>query len=147
MSPAQLQERRNKGLCYNCNDKYNSGYCCKKLFIIEKCLEEGDRDIVMDEDDQIAEISEVSHHVISGTRAPETMQVKGSLGHVAVSVLVDAGITHNFVSEKLAKKVGLRPLLSGRFKVVVASGEKLVRPGKCTNVQLNLQGVPIYVDF
>lgn len=107
------------------------------------CLEEGDGDIVMEEDDQIVEIPEISLHAISGTCAPEIMQVMGSLGHVAVSDLVDSGSTHNFVSEKVAQKIGLKPLFGGRFEVVVASVEKLVSPGKCTDVQLNLQGVPI----
>ena len=41
----------------------------------------------------------ISLHAISGTRAPKTMSVKGSLGHVAVSILVDSGNIHNFVSE------------------------------------------------
>lgn len=73
------------------------------------------------------------------------MQVKGRLGHMVVSVLMDSGSTHNFVSEKLAKIVGLKPLSDGRFEVVEASGEKLVSLGKCTDAKLNLQGVPIYI--
>eukprot|EP00268_Persea_americana_P002744 TRINITY_DN10847_c0_g2_i3.p1 TRINITY_DN10847_c0_g2~~TRINITY_DN10847_c0_g2_i3.p1 ORF type:complete len:146 (+),score=23.58 TRINITY_DN10847_c0_g2_i3:612-1049(+) len=97
--------------------------------------------------DQFTETPEISLHAISGTRALETLLVKGSLGHVAVSILVYSGSTHNFVSEKLAKKVGLRPLLGAGFEVVVASGDKLVSLGKCTKIQLNVQGVPIYVDF
>lgn len=51
------------------------------------------------------------------------------------------------MSEKLAKKVGLRLLLGGKFEVAMTSREKLISLGKCTNVQIYLQGVPNIVDF
>ena len=37
-------------------------------------------------------------------------------------------------------------MFGGCFKVAVASGEKLVSRGQC-KVTLNVQGVPIYVEF
>ena len=38
--------------------------------------------------------------------------------------------------------------LKSNLKVVMTSGEKLPRHGKCTNVKLLLQGIfPIFVDF
>ena len=48
MSPAELKERREKGLCYNCNEKFTPGHRCKKLFLIEACSTEDDGDIDMD---------------------------------------------------------------------------------------------------
>lgn len=35
LSPSELQDRRDKGLCFNCNDKFGPGHRCKKLFLIE----------------------------------------------------------------------------------------------------------------
>ena len=34
---AQMEERKNKGLCYNCDDKWEPGYKCKQttLFLLE----------------------------------------------------------------------------------------------------------------
>ena len=51
LSPTELQERRVKGLCYNCNEKFVPGHRCKKLFLIELCEAEGDGDVVMEEED------------------------------------------------------------------------------------------------
>jgi hypothetical protein len=34
LSPAGLQDRRNCGLCFNCNEKFVPGHRCKKLFMI-----------------------------------------------------------------------------------------------------------------
>ncbi|KAJ4959702.1 hypothetical protein NE237_019612 [Protea cynaroides] len=75
------------------------------------------------------------------------MRVKGSLQNKLVTVLIDSGSTHNFVSQTLAKRVELQPLSKGRLEVMVASGEKLISPGKCNQTQLILQGISIFVDF
>ncbi|KAA8548911.1 hypothetical protein F0562_000595 [Nyssa sinensis] len=151
MSPAEIAERREKGLCYNCNEKFSPGHRCRKLFVIEACREDDDSDVIMEEEDVVEDgveaKPEISFHAISGTHAPETMRVNGSIGHIATIVLVDSGSTHNFINAMLAKKVGLQPIMGGRFEVVVASGEKLSSPGKCTGVKLTLQGFPIFVDF
>jgi hypothetical protein len=41
LTPQQLEERKAKGLCFNCDIKYNKGHKCgeKKLFYID-CEEE-----------------------------------------------------------------------------------------------------------
>lgn len=97
--------------------KVSPAHHCKKLFVIELCLAEGVGDIVMEEEEEANDLflktPKSSLHANSGTPAPKATFVKGSLGLVAVSVLGDSASTHNFVSEELAKKVGLRPLLGG----------------------------------
>ncbi|KAL5814797.1 hypothetical protein ACOSQ3_025588 [Xanthoceras sorbifolium] len=75
------------------------------------------------------------------------MRIKGSIGQSSTIVLVNSGSTHNFISEELASRVGLQPVKEGKLQVVMASGEKLSSNGKCSNVKLYLQGVPIFVDF
>ncbi|XP_011623312.1 uncharacterized protein LOC105420637 [Amborella trichopoda] len=131
LSPAELQERRNKGLCYNCSKKFSLRYRCKKLFVIEACLDEAEGDVVMEEElaeDLMAERPKISLHAISETHAPETMKVKGKLRQAIITILVDSGSTHNFVSEKLVEKVGLKPIFGGQFEVMVASRERLAIP-------------------
>ncbi|KAA8522007.1 hypothetical protein F0562_012679 [Nyssa sinensis] len=151
LSPTELQERRVKGLCYNCNEKFVPGHRCKKLFLIELCEAEGDGDVVMEEEDteqtSLNDRPEISLHAISGSRAPETMRVRGTIGRISTTVLVDSGSTHNFISEVLAKKVGLQPIQGGQFEVMVASGERLSSQGKCKGVKLLLQGIPVSADF
>ncbi|KAA8546651.1 hypothetical protein F0562_003118 [Nyssa sinensis] len=80
MSPTKLQERRAKGLCYNCNEKFVLGHRCKKLFLIKACYEEEDGDVIIDMEEFVQEdykeVLEISLHAISGARAPETMRPK-----------------------------------------------------------------------
>jgi hypothetical protein len=35
LSPVEMQDRRAKGLCFNCDEKFFLGHRCKKLFVIE----------------------------------------------------------------------------------------------------------------
>lgn len=37
ISPTQMEETKNKGLCYNCDEKWGPGYKCKnaKIFLLE----------------------------------------------------------------------------------------------------------------
>ncbi|KAL4196488.1 hypothetical protein AMTRI_Chr04g183510 [Amborella trichopoda] len=81
---------RNKGLCYNYNKKFILGHRCKKLFVIEACLDELKS--------FLAERPEIYLHAISGTRAPKTMTIKGKLRQAIITIL------------KLAEKVGLQPV-------------------------------------
>ncbi|KAA8517098.1 hypothetical protein F0562_017391 [Nyssa sinensis] len=141
MSTTELQEQRAKGLCYNCNEKFVPGHQCKKLFLIKACFEEVNGDVIIDEEEtDHADFKELPK--ISSACASETMMVRGGIGHVSTTVLVDSGSTHNFMSEVLTKKVGLQLEHGGRFEVVVASGEKLSSPSK----EVVLQGVSIPND-
>jgi hypothetical protein len=52
----EMQQRREKGLCFNCNEWYTLGHRCTvpQLFIIEDEVEDSDspkREVVPDEDD------------------------------------------------------------------------------------------------
>ncbi|KAL4204104.1 hypothetical protein AMTRI_Chr01g108010 [Amborella trichopoda] len=143
-----MQERREKGLCSNCNDKFVPSHRCKNLFLIEG-YEEDDGDPNQTEDylAETDDTSEISLHGMWGVQSPKTMHVKGRICGVPVTVLVDSGSTHNFLSETLAKEMEIRPIMDSRFEVIVASGEKLPCPGKCSNVTLFLQGVPMKIDF
>ena len=148
MSPAELKERRDKGLCYNCNDKFAPGHRCKKLFLIEACNDEDNGDVVMDvELVEENEVPGISLHAMSGSDAPETMRVRGAIGIVSTVVLLDSGSTHNFVSEHLATKLNLQPATNKKVTVEVASGEKLSSKGKCNAVSIKLGGFVTHVDF
>jgi hypothetical protein len=56
LTPAELKERKDKGLCFKCNKKYGLGHRCKRLFMIEACQgEDGNEDVLMSEDEDEGE--------------------------------------------------------------------------------------------
>ncbi|GMY23925.1 hypothetical protein FCV25MIE_19166 [Fagus crenata] len=148
LTPTELKERREKGLCYNCNERFVPGHRCKKLFVIEACSEEEDNDSDM-ELEELEEIETpcISLHAMRGRDGPETMRVVGLIQAVPTTILLDSGSSHNFVSESLARKVQLHPVKGPRIRVMVASGEKLASKGKCVGVAVKLGKFQSQVDF
>ncbi|XP_034198084.1 uncharacterized protein LOC117613593 [Prunus dulcis] len=151
LSPAELRERRDKGLCFNCDEKFRPGHRCKKLFLIEGCWpdveDEAEGEYNAEVDLAGEELPEVSIHAIYGARTPQTMRVHGNVGKHQMTFLVDSGSTHNFLSSKIARKAGINPTGFGKFEVSVANGKKLASDGLCKGVCILVQGVPITVDM
>ncbi|RVW22785.1 putative polygalacturonase [Vitis vinifera] len=79
LSPTELKERRDKGLCFNCDEKFALGHQCKKLFLIQGCwLEEDSGDGIRDiEEKEDKDELEISLHAMAGSPAPQTMQIHG----------------------------------------------------------------------
>ena len=81
LSPTEMKEHRDEGLCFNCDEKFAPGHRCKKLFFIEGCWPEEDSD------DEIGDIEEkedsdeleISLHAMAGSPAPQTMQTNNHL--------------------------------------------------------------------
>ncbi|KAJ0019948.1 hypothetical protein Pint_30984 [Pistacia integerrima] len=44
----EIDERRKNGLCFKCNEKFGLGHHCKKLFMIQVCLNDSDADEEME---------------------------------------------------------------------------------------------------
>ncbi|XP_042499867.1 uncharacterized protein LOC122078063 [Macadamia integrifolia] len=146
----EMHERRSKGLCYNYNECFIPVHRCKKLFLIEGCDAEEEEEELPPEQDAFGAVEgvpEISLHAICGVRALETMRITGRLLRVVVTIQVDFGSTHNFLSLKLEKKVRLSPTHHQPFEVMIASGDKIASPGVCKDVTLVVQGVQIKVDF
>lgn len=142
-----MQERRIKGLCYNCDEKFTPGHRCKKLFLIEACYD-GDNDVVMDEDETIIEdskvVPEISLHAISRG----TMQVKWTIGSLTTIVLVDLGSTHNFTSEDIAGRWDYNPKLKSNSKWWWYHKNDFPVVVSALMFKLLLQGIfHIFVDF
>ncbi|RVW18489.1 hypothetical protein CK203_109049 [Vitis vinifera] len=124
MTTKELNEMRRKGLCFRYNDKFGLGHVCKRLFMIRATCNDSDDDEKMEIVSEVHQEDvkpEISLHAIAGLKAPNTMRLAGSLF--------------------------FHPMEDRKMEVMVASGEKLVSPGRCSNVQLKLQKVPIAVEF
>ena len=79
LTPQQIEEKREKGLCFNCDSKYSRGHKCseKKLFYIEG--EEEDKPILEEDMESIEESHDsqpiISCHALLGFSAPKTLKV------------------------------------------------------------------------
>ena len=78
LTPQQLEERKVKGLCFNCDSKYSKGHKCgeKKLFYID-CEEEPSQA----EETKVTTPKEItptiSCHALVGIFTPQTLKIEG----------------------------------------------------------------------
>ncbi|XP_059449450.1 uncharacterized protein LOC132180588 [Corylus avellana] len=147
ISQAQMEDRRKKGLCYNCDAKWQYGHKCQnpKLFLLEGLDElEVSPNLELEKED-LMEVSyaeenpEISLHAIIGSQHPKTMRLVGWIGNLKIMILVDSGSTHNFVDSSVCKKVRMSIYSEQRIKVKLANGEEVLSEGKCTNLKIQLK--------
>ena len=89
-----MQERREKGLCYFCDERYQPGHKCNKpsLNLLERMdfeEEEGEAEESFSLDsignmhrDIQAKLLRISLHAIVGAPSPKTMRIMGRIGNV-----------------------------------------------------------------
>ena len=151
LSNQKARDRREKGLCYYCDEKYTTGHRCERpqLFMIADPSDMPPKD---DEINHLPEtelelIPEISLHAIAGTDHPRTLRVIGMLQAHKVAVLIDGGNTHNFIDQTLAMKLSLKVSIQEKIQVVVANKEKIECAGLCKGLAIIIQGCPIVADF
>ena len=126
ITPAQMDERRKRGLCYNCAEKWGLEHKCKnvKLFLLERIdivqgLQSGVQITELEEDvdsDVVTKIVgnnqsnqeedvEITMYALTGTPTLGTMRVMGKVNGSVLVILVDIGSTHNFVDASLVSSL------------------------------------------
>ncbi|GAV73312.1 hypothetical protein CFOL_v3_16798 [Cephalotus follicularis] len=119
MTTSELKARREKGLCYSCDDKYHLGHNCKIQSHFHLVISELPDSQSADEDsceEEVEEISEVSLHALAGQVNHQTLRLTGNFKEHKLQVLIDGGSTHNFMQESAAQRLRLPILLKNPFK-------------------------------
>ncbi|KAL3646227.1 hypothetical protein CASFOL_011407 [Castilleja foliolosa] len=139
LSREQMDERRRRGLCFNCDESYSFGHRCKKLFVImlgeDKEIEEISSDHLEDESD-----CGVSLHALKGQVPTDTIKLAGKVGNNSLVILVDSGSTHSFIDPSAAKRVNCDIEVTNPMQVTVAGGGQIECSSKCPNLQWEMAG-------
>ncbi|GAV69255.1 gag-asp_proteas domain-containing protein [Cephalotus follicularis] len=106
-----MDERRLKNLCFWCDEKFVPRHKCKNrqvymMEVKEVMDEEGKDGLDGCENEGTNQQRELSLHALIGAMGQQTMQVVGMLGRRPIQALIDSGSTHNFLSTRLAHKLG-----------------------------------------
>ena len=163
--PAQMQERKKKGLCYNCDDKWGPGHKCEsaKIFLLVgielvpdsqsgvKITElEGEVRSPINEGQNTSTISEeveITLYALIGTPTLGTMRIRGKINGVSLVVLLDTGSTHNFIDAALVPSLHLLVNQSQTLEVKVANGAVVRTQGFCDQVSVCIQGEEFSFQF
>lgn len=155
LSQAEMAERRAKGLCYYCDEKFSPEHfqVHKKTQLYSMDLEDEElgSDDEFETDDEARnkgkEVAHISINAISSINDYTTMKVKGKHGKKNLYVLIDSGSTHNFVDRKVAELMGCKIQEAGRAKVSVADGTTIAVCGRINNFQWTFRGHQFVADF
>ncbi|CAA0819701.1 Unknown protein, partial [Striga hermonthica] len=145
---AHMRNRREKGQCYKCGERFTPGHRCKQAYMIQ----------VVDSDDEeelkevetrhyIKEDLEISVNAMLGVQGPRTIKLPASVRGRSIEVLVDIGSSHNFISAILVDALKLLATKVDPFDVRVVNGEKLRCHKYYRDVPINLQGETIKADL
>ncbi|KAL5826976.1 hypothetical protein ACOSQ3_018822 [Xanthoceras sorbifolium] len=140
LTQAEMKTRRDKGLCYNCDEPYTYGHqCTKKRLYMLMGEDEEDQEI----DTEIEEVHEksepeickeemsISHHALTGCAGLQTIRLRGKVRHREITILVDSGSTHNFLDPNTAQLTGVEIEETETLWVTVGGGGKISSKAKC----------------
>lgn len=133
----ELQKRREKGLCFNCDEKFVTGHRCKmkQAYLIEP-VSSSEEDAP--EMENKGEDAAISIHAMAGTSGPRTMRLGSWLKGRRIIVLVDNGSTHNFIDQELVRRLQLPTVTIDPFKVRVANGDQLICDKLYKNIRIRI---------
>jgi hypothetical protein len=143
--------RREKNLCYNCEETFSPQHRCKArfhLFISDDPLPDPAID-TLPESPPPPDPSEglISLHALSGCSAAATIRLTGYINNHPVTVLIDGGSTHNFIQVRMAKFLELPSIPTSPLKVMVGNGSLLKCVTLCPAVILTIQTTPFTLDL
>lgn len=150
LSPAEFDERRSKGLCFFCDEKYEFGHRCKgkrpQLYHLE--LEDGEEEPTGKHEEEVDnEFSHISINALAGITDYQTLRITGHYGKRALQMLLDTGSTHNFIDSTLAKKLGCKLVPKPSMIVRVADGGKVACDTMIEGFQWKMQAITFTDDL
>lgn len=153
ISPTEMQLRREKGLCYFCDDKFSFSHKCpnKQLMLLE--LHDDPNTLISTSSAAInltADNEEMTEHHLSlnalhGATGMGVIRFKGYIGPISVSILLDGGSSDSFIQPRIVHCLNLAMEPTKRCKVLVGNGQNMKIEGVVKSLSMKIQGIEIIV--
>ena len=129
-----MEERRKKGMCFNCDETFVRGHQCKKLFWID-----------LEEENEPTE--EMEQELSPKISLNAITRLNGCWNGGQVLILVDFGSTRSFIS--VFKVAELKAEVNGKdgLRVNLANGEQVSSPKICKGTLIELELNTFTVDL
>ena len=153
LTEVELQDPRDKGICYRCDEKFFVGHWCKNkqlhvLLVEEDDVEKGTETREWEQDQLVlSDGAELSLNLVVGFSTPKSMKLRGRVMDQEVVVLINCGASHNFIKVDLVTRLGIPFVYSHNFGVLMGMRLSVQGAGLCKGVVLQLQDVEVKVDF
>lgn len=138
----EMEDQHRKGLCFNCEEPFNRGHQCKKLFWIELTDDDGQGN-----DSTEDQFLEISLEAITSICNAQTMQLEEDWNGKQVLVSIDSGSTHSFVASHIVAQVQASMDRKDGLSIKVANREQVRSRGIFWGVSLKLEPNLITTDL
>uniref|UniRef100_A0A803KU08 Uncharacterized protein n=1 Tax=Chenopodium quinoa TaxID=63459 RepID=A0A803KU08_CHEQI len=149
-----MNDKRSRGLCFWCDEKYEVGHNCRgkrpRLYHIEV---EGGEEELEEEQETLEEVinesasAQISLQALDGVSTFHTMRMKGLIGKKCLHILLDTGSTHNFIDTPTALKLSYKVEGVPPMSVKVADGGQLRCDKVVKDLECQMQGYKFKADF
>jgi hypothetical protein len=148
----KMVERQLKGLCYNCHEKYFPRHRCKEqnifMTISEDVSEEDVEAPLVSVSPKPTDITPpldppevepiISINSLTSFSTPQTLKIIGYINHRKVIILIDSGITHNFIHHRIDQENNFYIRAVNNFQIMIANGGSMKCGGSFENVCLKI---------
>ncbi|KAK3041208.1 hypothetical protein RJ639_028468 [Escallonia herrerae] len=149
LTDAERQSKKEKGICYTCDEPFTPTHRCKnkRLFLMvaeEKGRSDEEEENTYEDAVQHWNENEITLHLsinaMEGQPYLNTIRLKGILNHYPISILMDSGLTHNFIDHKVAAKAQCQTIDVPDTLVTIANGTKISNSALCRGLKWTMQG-------
>jgi hypothetical protein len=135
LSSVEIADRRIKGLCFRCDEKYVPGHRqeCKRLFIIE---------VRIDDDDTPPP---PANGALTGIQPHTSKTMQMQVGTAVLTALLDSSSTHNFIDVATIEGACIVFQGGASLRVAVTNIDRLSSPGCRSNVAIDIGGEPFSI--
>ena len=127
LSGAEMRDKREKGLCFRCDEPYHREHKCKNkqfcMIIFEEDKEE-DKDIEFHEGETFNSL-QLSLCSMVGLTSTNYWKIQGVVQNNSVLVLVDCGASHSFISQEVVQKLCLMVEDTPSYIVELGDGHRV----------------------
>ncbi|XP_019438841.1 PREDICTED: uncharacterized protein LOC109344533 [Lupinus angustifolius] len=138
LTNVEIREKREKGLCFRCDEPYNREHKCRNKqlrIILVKVDEEGEGNEEGEEQLQTFKSLHLSLFSMTGFTTTRSWKVEGWVDERSMIILIDCGASHNFIVAEMVKKLQLKVVDTPAYWVEVGDGHKVRCKGKCEHLK------------
>lgn len=154
---SQREERRQKGLCFYCDEKFVKGHECKKpqnfLMIAEEELsdEYEGAPIFEDPTEKCEKCDWQEQKIVLAAMGIQEVLTKGPLHYTGCwngkiyKILIDGGSSLNIISHDLCKDLGLQVMPQNTITMSLPNGTTLTSSAICPELKMSLEGTQLTI--
>ncbi|XP_019429957.1 PREDICTED: uncharacterized protein LOC109337432 [Lupinus angustifolius] len=150
LTSGEMKEKREKGLCFRCDEPFTRGHVCKQRqlgMIIMADEEDTDGGMEGGEEQEALNSLQLSLYSMKGLTSTKSWKMRGTLRNTPVVIMIDCGASHNFIAGDLVDRLKLKVEMTKTYVVEVGDGHQVRCQGKCTQLRLNLEDLEVVQDF